>query len=213
MAESGRSPHFADHAAAFVESTESAYVLVGEILRSEPEPGVATFHQIAGQDLVRSIEKTHLPTFEFFAIPRSQSQAKNWMAWAETPEGALAHIMKLGFLVGIDTRTATTASSSLKGLRLVSRARQGAQEVSGFFGVMAEGSTFPVSYVSPELAAALWHNSTGLDVPSFVKLVSKTTGENRDLVARKILTAVPRLIEQGHVKLEWIRVPVSPVVS
>lgn len=200
-------PHSAAHAASFVESTESTYALIGEILRAEPEPGVFTFHLLVGQDLVRPIEETYLPIFEFFAIPRSQSQADDWLAWAEAPEGLLAHITKLGFLVRVDTRTPTTASSSLKGLRLVPRARLGEQESNGFYGVMAEGSKLPVSYVSRELAAALWHNPTGLDVPAIVKLVRKTTHENKDVVARKILTAVPRLLEQGYASLEWIRVP------
>lgn len=201
-------PPYADaHAADFSEGDERAYALIGEILHVTDETDATTYHLLVGQGLTRPIDEEYLAVYEFFQTAREEHQAEEWLDWAGAPAGFLKFLVKAGFLVRVDTRTSSTAAKSLKGLRLNAQATPGEPTEDGWVSVMSQTSEKPVMYVCHELAAVLWGNEENYDIPTAIKKLAKASGEDRDLMARRVLASTPMLLEYGYARLEWLRVP------
>jgi hypothetical protein len=200
-------PYAAAHAAAFSEVDEKTYALIGEIVPSIDPSGATTYHLLVGQGVGKPIDDEYLPVYEFFSTPRSEHQAREWLEWAGAPTGFLEFLVKLEFLARVDTRTSTRAAKSLRGMRLQPKSSPGEPSDDGFVAVISEGSQRPGMYVCHELAAVLWGNEDGVDIPTMVKRIAKATGQGREQAARKVVAMMPMLLEYGYARLEWVRVP------
>ena len=201
-------PHADAGAADFAEGEGTVYALIGEIFTVSDDAGTQTHHLLVGQDLTRQIEDSFLPLMWFFSTPRYEHQAVEWLEWAGAPAGLLKQMVKLGYLAQVETRSATTAAKSLKGLRIATQGSPGEMNENGYYAlVTAEESDQPVPYVSPELATALWSDHQGLDVPTLAKMIGKATGLGRELAAYKMLVGLPVLLDHGYARLECLHVP------
>jgi hypothetical protein len=200
-------PYADEHAAVFSEGDEPTYALVGEILHITDEADVTTQHLLVGEGRLLPIDPDMLPVFEFFTTPRAEHQAKEWFEWAGAPSDLLSHIVKLGILVRVDTRTSWAAAKSLRGLRLTAQAEQGEQRPNGYLSVVSHTTGETVMTVSPELATLLWGNDEGLDVPTAIKRMAKVAGVDKETIARSALAMMPMLREHGYARLEWLKVP------
>jgi hypothetical protein len=208
MTKPNGSPPYADaHAAAFSDVDEKTYALIGEILRTVDESGATTYHLLVGQGVSRPIDEKYLPVYEFFSTPRAEHQAEEWLEWAGAPSDFLKFLVKLGFLARVDTRTSMTAAKSLRGLRLSPQSSPGEPTDDGWVAVISAESGRPGMYVCHELAAVLWGNDEGIDIPTIIKKIAKATGQERERAARKVVAMMPMLLEFGYARLEWLRVP------
>ena len=200
-------PHVDEHAAEFSEGDEPAYVLVGEILHITGQDGSTSQHLLVGQGIMRPIRDWELlVVFEFFQTARTESQTREWLAWAGAPPSLLRQFIRHGTLVRVDSRTSWSAARSLRGLRLSAQSVQGSQRPDGYLEVLSQVTGEVVMTVSPELATLLWGNAEGADVPSAIKRMSKVAGESRETIARSALAMAPMLIEHGFARLEWLKV-------
>lgn len=200
-------PYQEEHASEFSEGSEPTYALIGEIIHITEEAGVTTQNLLVGEGRIRPIDPDLLPVFEFFTTPRAEHQAKEWFEWAGAPSDLLSHLVKLGILVRVHTRTSWTAAKSLRGLRLTAQSEQGDQTPSGYLSVLSRTTGETVMTVSPELATLLWGNEEGLDIPSAIKRMAKVAGLDKETIARRALAMMPMLLEYGYARLEWLRVP------
>lgn len=199
-------PYAGAHAADFSEADEPTYALIGEILHITDDEDATTQHLLVGQGLTRPLDTELLPVFEFFQTPRAEHQAQEWLEWAGAPVDLLQHLVKLKILVRVDPRTSWTGAKSLKGVRLTAQTTMGEQTGSGYITLVSQDGQ-AVMAVSPELAAALWGNDEGLDIPNIVKRLAKASGQDRESTARLVLAMTPILLEHGYARLEWLRVP------
>lgn len=202
-------PYVGEPAADFDEGDEPVYVLVGAIIHATDNQNTTTHHLLMGQGLTTPIDSDLLPLFEFFSTAREEHQAEEWLQWAGANDDLLSQMVKLGYLVRIDTRSPTAAAESLSGLRLSPQSSPGEVAGNGHVGVLPEQTDKPSMFVAPELAVALWSNDEDLDMPAIVRRIAQDTGMNEDLVARRVLVGIPMLLEYGWARLEWLRVPNS----
>jgi hypothetical protein len=200
-------PYQNEHAAEFSEEEEPTYALIGEILHITDDANVTRQHLLVGEDITYPIDQDFLPIFEFFRTPRSEHQAEEWLEWAGAPAGYLSQLVKLGFLVRIDTSTSWAAAKSLRGLRLRTLSTPGEQRPNGYLSLVSQASGEAVMTVSPELATLLWGNEEGHDIPTAIKKLAKVSGLSKDVIARRVLAMTPMLLEHGYAWLEWLRVP------
>lgn len=200
-------PYQDEHASEFSEGSEPTYALVGEILHITDEANVTTQHLLVGEGRIHPIDQDLLPVFEFFTTPRAEHQAKEWLEWAGAPSDFLNHLVKLGFLVRVDTRTSWTAAKSLRGIRLTAQSIQGELRPNGYVSLVCQANQQVVMSVSPELASLLWGNAEGYDIPGAIKRLAKVSGLSREVIARRVLAMMPMLLEHGYARLEWLRVP------
>jgi hypothetical protein len=123
------------------------------------------------------------------------------------PKGFLKYLVKLGFLVRVDTRTSWTGAKSLKGLRLSAQSEPGDQRPDGYLCVVSRTTGETVMTVRPELATMLWGNEEGWDIPAAIKRMAKVSGLDKETIARSTLAMMPMLLEYGYARLEWLKVP------
>lgn len=201
------SPLDTDGGAVLIDGDSRVYVLIGKIVRMIDEDATSYHLLVDIKGNTRPIDAEYLPLFRFFEIPRTEALARQFLGASGVPAGFLKIILKLGYVVSIDTRTPAAAARSLRWLKLSARCTAGDTQEDGRIEVLNKDAETTAVYVNPMLGETLWENEGDLDIPNMIRKLSLSTKQRLDVVAREVLTLVPALLRDGHVRLEWLHAP------
>lgn len=202
-------PHAEAPPARLIEADAPVYALVGEVLRKAGTDKDDPFDLLVAPGIVREFDRSFLPVIQFFRVARTEQQAVEWLHWAGAPEGALVELVETGLLARVDTTNPLTAAASFTGVRVIPQSMPGDPEPHQptLVGVR-RGPTSPVEMLAPlELVHVLWGLEEPLDIPTAIDRMAAELGEKSDLIARRVLTNVPRLLRLGLGRLEWVNAP------
>lgn len=195
--------------AALIDGNSPAYVLIGKIVRMIDEDATSHHLLVDIKGNTRPIDAEYLPLFRFFEIPRTEDLARQFLGESGFPAVFLKIILKLGYVVSVDTRTPASAVKSLHGLKLSARCTAGDTQDDGRIEVLNKDAETTAVYANPILAETLWENEDDLDIPNMIRKLSLSTRQRLDVVSREVLSLVPALLRDGYVRLEWLHAPRS----
>lgn len=169
------------------------------------------------------VDQALLPVLEFFRAARLEHQAREWLLWADAPEGLLRKLVHDGYLVKIDACNEFEAAGSFRNVRLVPspETQRGERVVfmdSGdirlsdhpYFYLMRpgeDGVPWKAFSLSGDLADVLWENSKGRGIHRLLLMMALKSDDDTKFVVNRVLAGIPMLIEQEYAHLELVRVP------
>lgn len=209
MGAEDKGPHADEHAAWFVDAGETVYALIGSLLTSEEPVNGTHHHVLVGQGLTRPVQDKVVSLFEFFAIPRTESAAADWLDWSAAPSDLLEVFVERGILARVDTASPLSALKSLSGMRFAPEGFPVASDgdkTDAYIGITRTPDGAAENRITPELSQALWTPLGAGEIPETVRLIADRTRQSIDLTARKVLASAAELIEQGLIRLEWVNV-------
>jgi hypothetical protein len=201
-------PYLNAPSAEFAEEDTPVYTLVGAVLDRASVPEDAPVQIQIAPGLMREYDAEFLPVFEFFKTPRREHQVREWLEWAGGDDEILRALIDTRAVVRVDARTAMTAATSLKGLRVVPQCRPVPDDEMGaplLCKVTRDGvgsSYFPV-----ELCEYMWSTRNEGDIPGFVKRLARQKRMPREKAAWHVLCELPMALQWGYARLEWIKAP------
>lgn len=202
-------PYADTRAEDFTDQAEPVYVMVGKILGEADDASAETYRWLVGDGVSVPLDVDMMHVLQFFRAARLEHQAAEWMEWAGAPKGFLKDLVRNGWVRRIRARDVYRAALSLSGLCLVPDAVRG-ETVNGMVSLMAtseEGKPYVAMFISEALAAALWDNDGGLDLPAVAKKTAISSGMRMTDTLHQILVDMPMLLEFGFAHLEMVRVP------
>jgi hypothetical protein len=188
----------------FVDGDVAAYALVGTLVKNEKQGAPDSYHLLAGESLSRPIDERLVPLYEWFSIPRSETQVREWLKWADAPAGFLDMLVKGGSIAKVNSSGAWKAAKSLRGLRLapLSFPDFDSPAIEGFVAVKRTLDSRDDETMTVELAEVLWGDRKPEDVPTAISALARRQGVNREIVAQYVLAGVPRMLRHGYIRLE-----------
>lgn len=186
--------------ARFIEEGENVYVFIGVLDEEGKTPKV-----VSSKYIEHTVQEDALSLINFVKYPRSASTIKKFLSYHDANEHLLDELVDEGIILQVNTENVWTALDSFNGVRIVPMAVSGSpdSEQPSLIEVKRT-SDGPVEAFAPlELAQLLWGAEKNMNVYRATRKIAKHTGVKRELVARRILTNIPSLLQLELLRLEW----------
>lgn len=205
----GLGPHSECPPARLIEANAPVYVLVGGVHLQPDASDSGSFELSVAPGYLRAFDSEFLPMVQYFRVARTEQQSIDWLVWAGAPEDGLKDLVDTGILVRVDTTSPLTAAASLRGIRIIPQSIPGelAPDQPTLVSVRRKPSSPVEMFVPVELGHVLWELNEPLDLPTAISEIAQEAGEGLDLIARRVLTAIPAALRLELARLEWINAP------
>lgn len=186
--------------ARFIEEGENVYVFIGVLDEDGETPKV-----VSSKYVEHAIQEDALSLINFVKYPRAASTIKNFLSYHDVNEHLLDELVGEGIILQVNTENVWTALDSFNGVRIISMAVSGNpdNEQPALIEVKRTSDGPVEAFVPLELAQLLWGAEKNMNVYRATRKISKHTGVKRQLVAHRILTNVPALLQLKLLRLEW----------
>jgi hypothetical protein len=174
--------------------------------------GGGYIYAIVGDDPVRPLDEAHATLYRWFSRPRSHRQVSEWLLWAEEPTATIDALIERKVIVRINRANPLSAAKSMRGIRLVPLSLPDTENrtLDGFTAIKRTAEHWNNAWVLNELAEILWGGHPHMDVPAAVKFTAHNIKLSRALTADRLFQFLPDLIDEGHIRLEWLDDSIAP---
>lgn len=189
-----------DQPARFIEEDGFVYTFIGK-LASDENGGKKV---ISSKRIEHKIDDDAFTLIEFVKTPRTEKTIERFLE-ASGNKTRLESLVEEGIVLQVDTRNVYLALDRFNGVRIIPLSVAGGNpsDQPSLVEVKKSESEPVAGFVTTELSRILWGEENELHIYKAVKKISKETGVDRKLVARRVLTNIPQLLTQDLARLEW----------
>lgn len=187
--------------ARFIEENGMVYTFIGELVTEE---GVSP-KVISSKRIQHEINDSSLKLIEFVKTPRTESTIQEFLESNSLNNYLLDELVGEGMILQVNPKNVFTALDRFNCVKIIPLSVSGNPdpEHTSLIEVKRNEDGPVIAFVPEELARLLWGEEKNFHIYKAVNKIAKHTGEDRKLIARRVLTNIPALLHLGLARLEW----------